>query len=435
VYALGVVVLANLVFLGLRLAVQVDPDVIATRIRKAFETNDLTDQDYLPFDARRGYFQRNDCVVLQMLANRNPSRLDAALAPTVFSENDMLRRHCAVLRSLLLEAADRSVMYRMRYARYWHGYNPVAASVLRFFDLRVLRRALSAVVWLAIGILAVAAFRSGRRVRRAGLAVAATAAAFWAVPYFAPGLTQGPGDALLLLALVPLAVWPRIAMKPDTIGPYAAAFGATVVFFEMFTGQIPTGAVWLAAMTLAARRDRGPQDGSTTALVLAAVAAYGLGAAGTVILKQGLAIVVADVPAGGPFVGHLREYMQIPASQGRWPGILLPFLSLVKNARTLTYGSRLAGYGLVAANALAWIAAAALGWRSRHTERGRDVLTLVVASLIPVAWTLLFLNHTYVHAWFMVRMLVGPIALSALALSWSVGDGLREERLPRPEPV
>lgn len=97
---------------------------------------------------------------------------------------------------------------------------------------------------------------------------------------------------------------------------------------------------------------------------------------------------------------------------------MLPFAQLVWWSSVLTLANKLAGYGLVAAAALAWLAAVIRGWRQRHSEHGRDVLILVSTALVPGAWVLLRPRHTDIHAGMMVRMLGVPISLAPLALCW-----------------
>jgi hypothetical protein len=312
----------------------------------------------------------------------------------------------------------------LRYTRYWHGYNVVVAFGLRGMELRTLRQVLSSAVWVAIGMLVLAALQTGSRARRTGCILAFAAATVWAVPYFAPGLTEGPGDALLLLALAAIAAWPRMTASLGTIVPYAAGFGSTVVFFEMLTGQLPIAIAWLAAMTLAAGRDEGRTGGvAAPTIALAAVTAFGVAAAATVIAKQIMAVVLAEPQAGADFLGQLGFYMGVPESEATRPGILRPFAHLVRQSHRLTFGKVLAGYGLVAAMGLAWLAAAMRGWRERHSEHGRDVLILISAALVPVAWVFLLPRHTFIHAGFMVRMLVVPISLAPLALCWPRAQG------------
>jgi hypothetical protein len=314
------------------------------------------------------------------------------------------------------------------YTRYWHGYNVVAAYGLQAFELRRLRVALIVFVWAAIGSLALAAFRSGPRARRTALAIALTAAFLWAVPYFAPNLSHAPGDAVLLVGLTGMAAWPRMARRPAAIAPYAAAFGAAVVFLDMLTGQLPVAAGWLIALTIAAARDQ-ERPGSVPAsiVVLTAAGAFLLGAVMTVGGKQLLAWVLLEPGVGGQFVGHLAYYMSIPDFEAGWPGILEPFGRLVRRSSTLTWGNALASYALLAATAAAWASVARRGWRDRHTSGGRDRLMMLSAALIPVAWVVALPMHTYIHAAFMVRMLVVPIAIAPVALWWPTSPHILSE--------
>ncbi len=427
---LAVVVLANFLFLLLVLVAQGDRCVSLSRVQSAFETGDLQTKDFLWFDARRGFFQFNDCNVLQMVTNEDSSLRNRALAPRVFLENADWEGQCRVLRALTSEWVHPDSLLSMRYSRYWHGYNVVAATGLRHLELRQLRRVLSAAVWLGVGALAVASARSGRRVRCAGLVIAAVAATLWGIPWFAPGLTQGPGDAFLLFALATIAFRPEIATDPKTLVPFAAAFGAAVVFFEMLTGQLPIAIAWLAALTLAAARDEARPGGlRAPAAVLAAVVAFGLGALATVAAKLIFASVLAAPEATSDFASRLAMYRKVPeyADYGaHWvpsklsnlPGIVLPFARLALKSSMLTYGSSRVGYVLLALAALAGITAAVLGWRARREERAQDRLLLVAAALVPAVWVCLLPTHTYIHATFMVRILVVPLSLAPLALFW-----------------
>jgi hypothetical protein len=396
-----------------------DPRVVATRVRTAYETGELGTISYLQYDTRRGWFQHNDCLILQMLSNQHSSVLERALAPRVYVHATD-HNPCVLLRALVVERVDpKTLLLADRFTRYWHGYNALTGFALRRMELGAFRRSLRAVVWLAIGLLALATYRAGPVARRTGLAIALVAATLWGVQYFAPGLSQGPGDAVLLLGLATIAAWPRLAADLDTIVPYAAAFGAAVVFFEMFTGQLPTAIAWLAALTLAAARDEERHGGADAPrVVLAAVTAFGLGAAATVLVKQVLALALVGSQAPASFFEHLSLHTRHPPESRDWVGRFLAFVRLVEHSRTLTFRNNLARYGVIVATLLAWLAVAIRGWKQRHSVEGRDLLILMGAALVPVAWVFLLPHHTSVHAWLMVRLLVVPISLAAVALLW-----------------
>jgi hypothetical protein len=426
--ALAIASLANILFLTLVRVAPDTPELIARRARTAFQTGELGQVDYLPFDSRRGWHQYNDCNVLQMLSNPGGSRLQRALAPTIYKADEEFNYACPVLSALIVDDLDRTTLYSFRYARYWHGYKVLTAFGLQIMELRELRMALSVAVWIAIGTLALAACRAGRHMRLAALIIAAAAATLWAVPFFAPSLTHGPGDALLLLGLAVVAAWPRIVRETRTLVPYATAFGAVSVFFEMLTGQLPIAAAWLAVLLLAAYRDEAsPGEGSPTVHVVVALCAFGIGAAMSVIVKQLLAATFAEPSAGAQFFTQLRSYTSVPSSSSVWPGILLPFARLARSTPMLTFGNVWAAYSLLAVTGALWLFAAASWWRNRGRADGRDRLLLLLATMVPFVWVLLLPRHTYIHAPFMARILIVPISLAPLAVFWPRGGVMRVE--------
>jgi hypothetical protein len=422
-----VVILANLLFVLLVFTAPIDPQTVADRVRSGFASGDLVVDDYLTLDNRRGTHQYNDCLVLQMLSNPEPSRLQRALAPIIYKADPMFDASCPVLHAIVVQGQDRADLLSFRYTRYWHGDMVLAAWALEAMPLPALRILLTLTVTVAVVALAFVGVRAGGRVQLVALAISASAALIWAAPFFDPGLTHAPGDALALLILVPLARWRRIAMTTDLIVPYAAAAGAGLAFFEMFTGQLPTAAPWLAVMTLAAASDaeRDRKRDSEPGLpsrpryrALSAFVAFGLAAGLTVLVKQALGFALATPEAGALFMSQLIHYLNLPPPQGGTPVFLLPFTALIDSSMTLTYGSRSAGYGLLAAVAIVLLAAGVRAWRRRTTEDGRQALTIVALALVPIGWVLVFPGHTYFNAGIMVRMFVVPTSLAPLALIW-----------------
>jgi hypothetical protein len=417
--AVLVVLVCNCVFLLLILFVPVDSPTIRHRIRAAFETGDLGFEDYLLFDSRRGFFQYNDCNVLQMIANRNPSRVARAISPIVYSANDDWTDQCAVLHQVTLDGADVVGLIENHYSRYWHGYSVGVAVALRAMELRSLRRFLVGTVWLVLAAFTVVMVRAGRASRWVGLAIALAAALLWAVPYFDPGFTFGFGDAAVLLGLAVVAARPHLALNVATLVPYAAGFGAVVVFFEMLTGQLPVAAAWLVAVIVAARRDHASSAmPDVRVLAIAAVVAFGAGALATVTIKQVLAYVLMDPGAGTAFFSHLTLYASVPEASGGRPGILRPFIRLLQTSYVLTYGSRSGGYAAVGLIVLASMIAAARSCRGWRLQGEEERVVLLAASLAPVVWVLVLPQHTVIHAHFMVRILVASIALAPLAACW-----------------
>jgi hypothetical protein len=431
-YAVKSIVLANILFFLLMYVGQGNKNVIEKRIEHAFAMEDLVLTDYLSFDTRRGYHQYNDCVVLQMIVNESPSRIEHAIAPSVYINNDHTwRNQCAMLYNLVVGDANRDNLIKSNYARYWHGYNALVASALSFMELRVLRLFFTTAIWCSIVLLVVISFRKRPNTRRTGLAIATSSAIFWSIPFFAPNFTHGPGDILVLLGVTGIGAWGDKIVRNKMIIPYAACYGSVITFFEMLTGQLPIAAAWLGAMTLAIYRDaEHPYEVRVPALVLVTMITFALGSAITVGTKQILALLLVDVNIGKLFLLNLVNYNKFPESGKGWPGFLLPFRELALHTGMLAFGNRIGGYGIIITFGIFWFTSAVLGWKLRQFQYGRDMLILGSIALIPIAWILLLPTHTYLHAGFMVRILIIPISIAPLALFWPRNrDGVPEKHV------
>lgn len=417
----GVVALLNGLFLLLLVLSIGDPPGVRRRVQAAFASGDLDSKDFLPFDSRRGFFQYTDCMVLQMLAAPGSSRLGRAISPIVYVADDDWRGQCIVLQRVAGDDAGHVGLSQRRYSRYWHGYNAAVAMALRVMDVRTLRRVLVAGVWIALAVLTSLLWRAGEASRRVGVSIALAAALFWAVPYFDPGFTFGFGDTALLLGLATLTARPSVALRIESIVPFAAGFGAVIVFFEMLTGQLPVAAAWLVACVVAARQDRSSSaHPDVRALAAAALLAFAVGAGSTVAIKQVLAIASFDPGAGDAFVSHLAKYLDAPDPSTSSPGLLRPFVRLWQRTHVLTYGSQRAGNALVALIVMSWIVGAIRAWRDRGIAGNVNRVLLLSAALMPLFWVLVLPNHTVIHAVFMVRILVASLALAPLAAVWPI---------------
>ena len=229
----------------------------------------------------------------------------------------------------------------------------------------------------------------------------------------------------MLLGLAILVARPHRALQAGTLVPYAAGFGALVVFFEMLTGQLPVAAAWLVALVVATRRDHALMSGGDVrALALAALVAFGMAVSPPSRSNRSWRKPWPFRMPGRAFLAsralrrHARGNRQAP-----WRSA--PFFRLWDAAYVLTYGSTRAGRVLVLGIGLACLLAAAAAWRDRRLDRNVDRLIVLTASLIPVAWVLVLPQHTVIHATFMVRILVGSIALAPLAVFWPVPAGRR----------
>lgn len=423
----GVVLLLNAVFLGLAIVTAWLPrERFRERVREAFESGELVEQDYLRFDARRGRHQYVECRILQMLTNERTPSVAEAVAPWLHVRDSTYTGYCRTLRELVVGNAD-PAMFRASYphTRYWHGYLPVAAVALSAVDLRTARLTLQVLAYGSLLLLLGVSLRSRGLSRVIGVCIAATGLTFWALPYFGQAFAHATGDILIVLAIV-ILIFARGRLRSYRVFlPFCGAFGALVVYFECLSGQLPTGAGFLFATSYAIATGTTESGSSRTAwrFAVAGIVAFTLGAGLTVIMKQLLVVAFLGGDATGAFAAKL-QFLMSPAPPGEFlPPLLRPFARLVRSMRVLTYGSRPAGYALLAISSLAWVVGLILAARrARATEATTtlsDYLALACAAAVMVAWVLVLPTHTVNHAGFMVRMVSMPIALGWAALAWT----------------
>jgi hypothetical protein len=229
VRALALVVLANGVFLLLALWVAHLPrERLDQRIRDAFGSGELIENDWPWLESRRGFNQYHDCSVLQMISNRDDDLWANAVAPLIYNRNKGETDRCATLRTLVTEGPNTAQYLVYRYTRYWHGYNPVGAALLWVVDLGCVRTILKVTLYCALLLLIVAAGTRHRGLLAVAASIAVTGVLFWAVPYFGQSLTHGPGDIVVILGLACLLFWRERLSRPATLVPFCAVYGAGV---------------------------------------------------------------------------------------------------------------------------------------------------------------------------------------------------------------
>jgi hypothetical protein len=424
-FILAVVLVAalNALFLALALWTATLPrGPLITRVKEAFASGALVSEDFLPLDNQRGVNQYNDCLILQMITNHDRQVWLNALGPLVYLDNPEWEDQCATLHRVVGDSQWRSRYPPYRYARYWHGYNPIAAVLLHHLSLAHVRQALKMAVYGALAVL-LAAGAGHRGLFAVAAAIAVTGASVWAIPYFGQSLHDGPGDVLVVLGIGFFLFWRKRLSSLATFVPFCAAFGAVLAYVEMFTGVTAIGAGLLfpvSYLVAVSAEDHGASTRQGWVFATVGLAALALGSALTVAVKLVLSVMSLGKEAGAVFLGHLTYYMSPSlASSGR-PSILAPFAALLRQGQVLTYGSELGVHLLYAGVTLAWLTAGCLALGRRSVRGLSDFLAFAVgASALPL-WVLLFPTHTVIHSWLNVRLLILSVSLGLAALAWQL---------------
>jgi hypothetical protein len=428
----------NALFLLLALwAARLPRDPLEARVRDAFGSGELIENDWPGLDARRGFNQYHDCSVLQMVTNRDAHLWAAAVGPLMYNRSRGETDRCATLRTLVTEGPGTRPYLTYRYTRYWHGYVPVTAALLSLFQLSQVRLLLMLALYASLLLLVPAAgFRERRLLAVAGSIVLA-GVLFWSVPYFGKSLTHGPGDIAVVLGLVILLRWRHQLVRPEALVWFCALYGAVLVYLEFLTALLPTGAGLLVPLVyLASRARNGPDGAPATAwrLALTALVAFGVGAVACMAIKQILAVIVVGSKSALVFAEYLQRYVNpspgaalrhfgdtwtSPDDSLLWSSVKTLYV-LLTQGHMLTYGSHRAALVLYGACTVSWLAAGWIAFGSRRAGARSDFLGCAAGVAIVVAWALGFQTHTTIHKWWMVRMLLVPLSLGWGVLAWQL---------------
>jgi hypothetical protein len=424
-----VALIANGIFLAFNLVgAAVSSAHIAERVKLAFASGDLTDSDYHWWDHRLGFHHYADCSILQMLVNDEQGLLAQATGPLLYYRDEGREGMCPLLRDIVETGGEPQSYVRDIYVRHWHGYNPVTAALLGPLELGQVRTGLAAGVYLSLALFAFAAIRRRRLLGVTGCMLAVMLV-FWALPYFAPSLSHAPGEAWLLLGLACVLLFGERLLKPELLLPFAAVYGAGLVYFEYFIGLLPTAAGFLFPLVyLTVVASAGDPDRYRRAwlLAIATWTAFVIGGAATVVINQVLGALFADPQALGTFSTFLLHYLgsgtdatgaaaPVPAPEFTFIEL---FVTLLLRGATLTYGSKTGAAALWLVGGIGWLVALWLAWRRRTIEAWSDFLAFTSGPLAVLAWVVLFSTHTFIHADFIVRIMIVPLALGWGAALW-----------------
>lgn len=393
-------------------------------------------------------FGGNDCLMLAALLQNYPGRLAEAISariPRAESQPPARAGDPTIPACLQLVAAiertDHADPDAVFYHRYLHGQRVFAALALAVVSPQALGWiTLLANVVLLLSVLVPALRRRHDSWRNRGYAViAATLLLFDGLWLFGIYFTFGLSD-LVLAAFLACSYHCKLANAPEPKFAVAVAlFGAATAIFEFLTGGIPFGfALLLGIIAL-----EGPAD--RDALLRRAfhgTCIFALAIALTFAIKLTLVMLFVDpsvladfrgalsTRVGSSFVANLppseiawvsAHGIDVASHDRHWAFAVLYMLARLGYATfVIGYGSPVLGMSIMGAAVLATAALLVRHSRVRRDSTSRTRLLILFASaLVMPVWSLAFLNHTLLHAIWMVRPFAWFIALAGILMCWT----------------
>ena len=458
---LGVVLATLAAFYVVSLATaMVDPARYRKVIAEAVATGTLAQTRRLPFGGEAApIYNFNDCLILSMLVlPQDPNPLLRALSPIVPADptpwsGEVQQGYPPYVqcRDLAAAMASTTAMPTNAYHRYLHGDWVLAKALLAFLPLSTACNVIA--VFLALLLLAPAAL-AGRRLiaggadrprERAYFALSLCLFAFSALPVFAWSFSFAPSDIVLAAMVLFFYLRPPSSLSDQGLVVAAALFGTLTALFEFLTGAAPSGLMALVAVI--AFDDAASARQMLRRLLLAAII-FGAAIALSFAVKMAAVAAIWGVSELGVFGRQVGAHM----SAGGWDiapdnaerlsrfGISV---ESIRNSVVLSYAYALSkivyftqsiGFGSIALGAILAVALP-LGLagfsifallRARNEVTRLRIASVLAGCLVMPAWYLAFIHHTIVHAHFMFRPMVWPLALLTALLAWGMTGKARQ---------
>jgi len=429
----------------------VDRQGIASKLKAANARGEFT-ETWAGWSGRAiPRFHGNDCLMLAALVQDYPSPLAATLSARIppADAQPAARPGDPTIPACLqfiaaLERPDPADPNAVFYHRYLHGQRVFAALALAVASPQALgwiTLLANVLVLLSVLVPALRRRREGWR-ERGYAAIAATLLLFDGLWLFGIYFSFSLSD-LVLAAFVGCAYHAGIARRDErSLAIAVASFGVATAVFEFLTGGIPFGLallLGLVALDGPADRDALLRRAFHGALIFALAIAL------TFAVKLALVWVFVDPNVFGDFRSALSTRVgasfvdSLPPQEVAWlaaHGIDVAsldrhwVLALLYMMARLAYATFVIGFGapvlgMIITGAAAITSAALLIHRARHASdpvmRTRLLLLFGSALVMPL-WSLVFVNHTLLHAVWMVRPFAWFIALAGLLLWWPQRD-------------
>jgi hypothetical protein len=443
-------IVATLALTAMLFAMQALPPIgILTHIRTAFANGALQERDWLPAYDRLGINQYNDCLLVQMFVFRHDAWADTVAPIVIFNDwpetlradNGQQISECAIARSAAFSDTPLALYPAQSYyayGRYIHAFRLPAYLLLEKFDVGVIRQFYRATAFGVLGMILITqmllilwriqqagdSIRDGDHIIQAifFIMLSMILMRFYGLAQYSPSLTHAPSDILIFVAIAVISVLNISRISVWMLCALCGIFGALVFALEFLHGALPLGlAALIACIAMKADRQSSARQIATTVFVSGSSFVVGA-CAGLLIKIMTLALTFGPQAVIG-FFSQLDYRMRggegplsdVPESLGQ--NLHLIFFEDYRISKAFLFATGLlliVAFGIVLARATQALAVQAL--------------VLLLSVLVIVVWYSLFRNHTVIHAFFMVRLLVWPliatagmviIALSACARSRS----------------
>lgn len=389
-----------------------DVPTARAHVAQAFATGILQDEDYLKGNTDLGWHQYNDCLILWQAIDQRASVAALTISP-ISAMPAITTTRCATLRTFVTGGGSSAPSF---YHRYIHGHTTLLRFLLPALSVEAIRNLYhTTLTMLVLAGLCVGMVGLVRRRHPAE-------ALFWTIIFlgfsrwfgletFGQSLGHGPADIILLGYLLFLAiVGTTCGLDRRTALLTAAIFGGFTAGFEFLTGGIPLGmAAVIGGIPFAVHGDRGANP---AIFAFDAFAAFCASVLTCLTAKVVLVMAVFGPAAMADSALQLRMRMGFDANRGETHdlGLMLMAKKLAKGLSGIAPGMSVMAGAIIVLAIVAGLWAAWRLLRMADPAMRYRAIALLASNLAIAVMLAMFWQHTMIHAWFMERTLVWPIA-------------------------
>lgn len=388
-------------------------------IKKAYALSRLTQSDVggntYGYDSWRGNHQYQDCLVLmQALHLSDDWKENAFLGPKSGEAK------CDWLYNYVFKLKDRNELMSSvtNYPQYNHGVVAVTSILGSVFRLETLRAILKLVSILLIGFIGLSLFNIGikydklKGLKYGAVGTVLTLLTLHGIDFFGQNLSHGLGDwvSLGFLGTLLWAVYKNYSFKTNML--ICILFGSLSAYIEYLIGVLPFSIIsiliFLGIKMLVDSKYKLKKG-------VKLLSAYGLSFVGTFLVF----LIVKSIFIDSMFTNFLNTFLF--RVNGELDGVSFTigetFVRLYDYLDYLGSGNKqivIISFGLI----LVLVIYSIISNFKFLKENKIPSLLFFVAFICPVFWYIFFLNHTYIHCWFMLRFTT--VSLMALILLASI---------------
>ena len=428
-------VFATLALTALLYAMQSLPrSGIMAHIRSSFTNGALQEHDWLLKNDRLGVNQYNDCLLIQMFFFRRDAWADTVGPIVVFNDwpvplwpdNGEQISECAIAKTAAFSDAPLDIypaQSYFAYSRYIHAFRLPAYLLLVKFDVGAIRRlyrmmAFGVLVMILVTQMLLMLWRAERaddRPREGDhviqgvffVMLSLIFMRFYGLELFAPSLTHAPSDIVIFVAIAVISLLNITRTSYRMLCVLCGIFGTLVFALDFFHGALPLG---LAALIgcVAMKADRKSSAGQIATSVFFSGSSFVVGAGAALLVKIVTLAVTFGPQAVTGFFSQLNYRMT-----GRGGPISDVWIRLSKHLDVIFFEDYWFSGAFLFTTGLFLIVAYGIALARAKRASAVQAHVLLLSVLVIGIWYLVFRNHTVIHAYLMVRLLVWPLTATA----------------------